>query len=240
MKRRILLFAIVSIVGLCSLAACTGEVERSASATPVTTGPTTPPLTPTATATPATPVPTIRSTTRPATPTAAPELFLVVLGPENGSTVRVNAVVVHGTTRPGAKVEIQDAAIAVDQDGRFQSEVSLSGGANVIRVVATDIQGNQESRVLTVTSLDLPPQPFLLVVTEPEDQSIVSESSVRLSGHTGPNAITSVNGVSVSVDALGFFSTVVTLDPGPNIIDVVATNDDGRVLSAVIALIYRE
>ena len=32
---------------------------------------------------------------------------------------------------------------------------------------------------------------------------------------------------------------VITLEPGPNIIDVVATNNDGQVLSTVIALIYR-
>jgi hypothetical protein len=79
----------------------------------------------------------------------------------------------------------------------------------------------------------------LLVITEPQDQSIVSVRNLRLSGRTGPEAIVSVNGVSVNVDTLGLFSTIVTLEPGPNIIDVVATNDDGRGLSTVIAVIYR-
>ena len=110
---------------------------------------------------------------------------------------------------------------------------------NAIEVVATDSQGNQQSSRLTVTSLALPPQPFLLIITEPQDQSIVSEKNLRLSGRTGPEAIASINGVSVTVDALGFFSTMVTLDSGPNIIDVVATNNDGLVLSKVIAVIFR-
>ncbi len=159
--------------------------------------------------------------------------------PTDGTTVRTDAVVVHGVTTPGALVAVEDIAAPVGSDGRFRAEVALTPGANVIRVVATDSAGNRESRELNVTSLALPPQPFLLLVTEPEDQSIVSEGSIRLAGHTGPDAIASVNGVSVSVDGLGFFSTTVTLEPGPNIIDVVATDNDGSVLSTVIAVIYR-
>ena len=150
-----------------------------------------------------------------------------------------DAVVVHGITTPGASVRIEDLTAAVGEDGRFQEEIILTPGVNVIQVVATDSKGNRESEALRVISLALPPQPFLLFVTEPEDQSIVSEGSIRLSGRTGPEAIASINGVSVPVDELGFFSTVLILEPGPNIIDVVATNNDGRVLSTVIAVIYR-
>jgi len=38
---------------------------------------------------------------------------------------------------------------------------------------------------------------------------------------------------------VGNFSTLVALEPGPNIIDVVSTNSDGQVMSAVTAVIYR-
>ncbi len=150
-----------------------------------------------------------------------------------------NAVVVHGVTTPGASVTIEDLTASVGEGGRFQEEITLIPGINVIHVVARDSKGNRESKSLRITSLALPPQPFLLFVTEPEDQSIVPERSIRLSGRTGPEAITSINGVSVPVDELGFFSTILFLSPGPNIIDVVATNNDGRVLSTVIAVIYR-
>lgn len=168
-----------------------------------------------------------------------PELMLDVHAPANGITVGADAVVVHGVTSPGALVRIGDIAVDVGSDGSFQAEVSLAPGINAIQIVATDSLDNRESIELAVTSLALLPQPFLLLVTEPEDQTIVSESVVRLSGRTGPEAIASVNGVSISVDELGFFSTTVTLEPGPNIIDVVATDTDGRVLSTVIAVIYR-
>ena len=165
--------------------------------------------------------------------------MLDVRAPRDGSTVRTDAVVVHGVTSVGAQVVVDGFAAFVGPDGRFQVEVTLIPGSNTLQVVATDSMGNRESRDLNVTSLALPPLPFLLLVTEPEDQSIVSEAVVRLSGRTGPGAITSVNGVSVSVDELGLFSTTVTLDPGPNIIDVVAIDLDGNVLSTVLALIYR-
>jgi uncharacterized protein YfaP (DUF2135 family) len=184
---------------------------------------------PTATATP---VPT-------ASPTPIPPLELDVRGPADGSSVTSDAVVVHGSTSPGATVTINGAAVTVATDGEFRAEVALSPGDNSIEVVATDASGNRESVILRVVSLVQPPQPFVLVVTEPRDQSIVSEGTIRLSGRTGTDAVVTVQGVGIAVDAVGVFSTTVTLDEGPNVIDVVATDADGRVLSTVIAVIYR-
>ena len=166
-------------------------------------------------------------------------LFLDVNGPEDGATVQTTAVIVHGLTIPEASLTISGEAASVDADGMFRGEVTLSPGSNVIEVVATDTEGNREAKTLSITSAVLPPQPFVLLIIEPQDQSVVSSSTIALSGRTGPEALVSVNGVSASVDEGGDFSTTVKLEPGPNIIDVVATNTDGRVLSAVIALIYR-
>ena len=92
---------------------------------------------------------------------------------------------------------------------------------------------------MRVTSAVLPPQPFFLMVTQPEDQSVVSQSPIMLAGRTSAGSVLSVNGVAVPVDSLGIYSIQITLDAGPNIIDVLATSGDGDVLSAVIAVIYR-
>lgn len=91
----------------------------------------------------------------------------------------------------------------------------------------------------TPAAVPAPPQPFLLLITEPQNQSVVSNSAVRLSGRTSPDALVSVNGLPVLVNPSGVFSEVVRLNPGPNIIEVVAANNDGQVKSAVIAVIYR-
>lgn len=233
------------LVLLLAAAACVSGVDRESPITPEALPPTAAPAL-TVTLTAPTPTSTLSPTGSPPlaftpepTDEPAKRLALDIRAPRDGSTVRTDAVVVHGVTLPGAMVDIEGVAAEVGQDGRFQAEIPLAPGINTLQVVATDSEGGSETVLLNITSLALPPQPFLLIVTEPEDQSIVSEESIRLSGRTGPEAITSVNGVSVSVDELGFFFTVVQLEPGPNIIDVVATNDDGRVLSTVLALIYR-
>ena len=182
------------------------------------------------------------STAAPTAPSAAQEtseLFLDVRGPVDGTTVRSNIVVVHGATRPGASVDVNAEAVTVGADGRFQAEVPLSSGANVIDVIAMDGLGNQTRKAVAVNSVVLPPQPFYLIVTEPEDQSIVSDETIRVSGRTGPEAVVSVNGVSVPIDEVGIFSTTVTLERGPNVIDVVAANADGEVLGAVVAVVFR-
>ena len=260
MKRVPILMASAVALLLFLAAACVSEVAREGTAapiaTPVTQAPTStftpPPPTMAAPTVPPTPVPTLPSTIAPpptvpptkaptSVPTEepAPMLVLEVRAPRDGSTVRTDAVVVYGITLPSAFVDINGVIAEVGPDGRFQAEISLEPGLNSIDIVASDSFGNQESFTLNLTSLALPPQPFLLIVTEPKDQSIVSEESIRISGRTGPDAIASVNGVSVSVDQLGFFFAVVDMEPGPNIIEVVATNNDGTVLSTVIALIYR-
>ena len=186
------------------------------------------------------PSPTPRPTLPPATSTPIPPLFLDVQGPADRSSVRSDVVVVFGATSSGATVKINGNPALVATNGRFQAEVDLLPGANAVEVVASNSRGSRESRVLTVTSLVLPPQPFVLLISEPENQSLVFDNRLPVSGRTSSGAMVSVNGVSVPIDELGMFSATVTLEPGPNLIDVVATEIDGRVLSAVIAVIYRQ
>ena len=153
--------------------------------------------------------------------------------------MRSGAVVVSGVVSPGAIVHINEGPAIVDEDGKFRGAADLVSGRNEIQVVATDIRGNQAAKVVTVTSITVPARPFILVITEPRHESIVSDERIRISGRTGPEAVVSVNGSLQSVDLMGGFSTQVVLQPGPNLFDVVATNVDGRTNSTVVAVIYR-
>ncbi len=170
-------------------------------------------------------------------------MLLEVHEPVDGIEVSGDTVVVRGITQSGAAVTINDVPAILEGNGKqgtaFRRSVPLALGENEIMVVASDNLGNQSTRVLTVKSIAPPPLPFLLVITEPRDLSIVSTGIIRLSGRTGPEAVISVNGVSSPIDLVGNFSTLVVLEPGPNIIDVVSTNSDGQVMSAVAAVIYR-
>jgi hypothetical protein len=170
-------------------------------------------------------------------------LLLEVHEPADGIEVSSDTVIVRGITEPGAAVTVNEVPAILEQEGdqgaAFRGTAALVPGENKIIVEATDNRGNQATRVLTVTSLAPPPLPFLLVITEPRDRSIVSTGIIRLAGRTGPEAVVSVNGVFLNIDVVGNFSTLVPLEPGPNIIDVVSTNSDGQVMSAVAAVIYR-
>ena len=236
---------------LLTITACAQQVPRDPTPTPLTVEPQPPTPTPSATSTPtpeampptatptATPTPTPTPPAPTATPTPPQPLTLEVQGPDDGTTVRNSAVVVHGRTAPGATVTIGGVSTVADRDGRFQVEVPLEPGANRIEVVASDAAGRRVSATRTVTFEVQATGAFFLLVTEPGDQSIVSASRQPISGHTAPGAIVSVNGVGVEVDGAGAFSTTVTLEPGPNLIEVVGTSQDGRVLSAVLAVIFR-
>ena len=69
-------------------------------------------------------------------------------------------------------------------------------------------------------------------------ESIVHTDTISLSGLTRPDAVVSVNGVIVDVGSTGEFTAVVTLDPAPNLIEIVASDFQGNKVSAVLTIIY--
>ena len=202
------------------------------------------PISPTLTVVPTVEPPLVEPTPQPTEipqPTARPisKIFLEVRHPADGSQVSGGAVALSGVVSPGATVSINQAPAIVEEDGKFRGPVDLVPGTNNIQVVATDIQGNQATKIVTVTSITVSARPFMLAITEPKHASVVSDQIIRLSGRTGPESVVSVNGDLQSVDLTGAFSTTVLLEPGPNLFDVVATNIDGRTSSSVVAVIYR-
>jgi len=67
-----------------------------------------------------------------------------------------------------------------------------------------------------------------LTVTQPADNSIISADEVEVRGHTSPGAVVSVNDEVTTADAQGIFATTLTLEEGPNIIEVVASDSEGN------------
>ena len=115
----------------------------------------TPTATPVPTATPE-PSPVSSSATpgvipTPTTEAALPtELFLEIIGPDDGSEVAQATVVVQGRTTPDAVVSIGDEAIGVDALGEFAVQVLLEMGPNIIEVVASNVAGEHQSTVLSL------------------------------------------------------------------------------------------
>lgn len=82
------------------------------------------------------------------------------------------------------------------------------------------------------------PEGFFLEIITPKDESVVQESSVQVRGRTVPDAVVSVNGQPVEVDASGIFTATVALEIGPNPIEVIASDFRGNQHSMVISLVY--
>lgn len=82
------------------------------------------------------------------------------------------------------------------------------------------------------------PLGFFLKVTEPKDESIVTNSVIPVSGSTPQDAVVSVNGEVVEVDERGNFTIMVTLEEGPNTIEVIASDFEGNKESTILAVIY--
>ena len=221
-----------------SSSACVTVLPRAAAA-PAPTATATPLPTPIPTPVPtATPAPTSTPVPTP-TPAVTIEGLLDVRGPEDDSAVRAGSVVVHGYAHMDAKVQINDVPVPLDDTGRFSQLVDLAPGFNTITVEAEIPDGETEIATISVVSLLLPPQPFFLIITEPLDQTFAVHPTIPLVGRTTAGTVITVNGVAVPVDVSGVFSTTVTLEAGPNIIEVLGTSTDGEELDALVAVIYR-
>jgi hypothetical protein len=77
-----------------------------------------------------------------------------------------------------------------------------------------------------------------LVVTQPQDDYITDVDTVEVKGHTSPGAVVSVNEDVAIADNQGDFTVTVTLDEGPNIIDVVASDDAGNQTGVTLVVAY--
>ena len=77
-----------------------------------------------------------------------------------------------------------------------------------------------------------------LTITEPQDETTVYLADLVIKGQTEPDAVVSVNEAVVDVDAEGNFSTTVTLEEGPNPIEVLASDFEGNEGSVTLTVIY--
>jgi hypothetical protein len=60
-------------------------------------------------------------------------------------------VTVEGDAPPETVVTVTDDILVVGADGKFESDVALEEGPNVIEIVASDLEGNEVTFIVTVT-----------------------------------------------------------------------------------------
>ena len=233
-------------------AGCAGGPEPTPTAILIPTATPTPTSAPTATpepdATPqrATPTPEPSPAPARATPTATTTptrtatpvpLTLELLAPRDGAGIEIGAVRVLGRTQPNAVVGVNGVPVDIAADGTFQSDVTLEPGANLIEVVATDLSGQTTFTDVAVffisTTAALP-----LSLFYPSDGLEVSEPTLKVIGGTRLDAVVGVNGQPAEVSSLGIFSVTISLEEGPNFIEVLAADIQDNVRYQTVAVFY--
>src|SRR6266516_4053647 len=155
---------------------------------------------------------------------------LTLNAPADRLITKETSVTVSGTVTDltPVMVNVNGIPLPVDAAGTFTGSVTLSEGANVLTVTATDAAGNATSAVRIVTRDTQPP---VLTLTAPTDGATVTTETVDVHG-TATDATTAVtvtvNGNPATVGSDGSFSATVALAVGPNTITAVATDAAGN------------
>jgi len=89
-------------------------------------------------------------------PTLTPALSLPleIINPENESIIEEEEITLEGKTIPGSVVVViypeGENIVEADEEGNFETEITLVGGANEIKITAYDEEGNQAEKNLTL------------------------------------------------------------------------------------------
>jgi hypothetical protein len=163
----------------------------------------------------------------PAIPRLSPTHFLA-----NG-----NVLSLAGTTTPDAAVEVHGsddairAATVSNGDGLFRLNVPLSADeeAFTIAVVAPSGFATRSDFAVTIDR-DAPE-----IVLDPPPPWLTAAETVRIAGTSDPAARLALNGTAITNDA-GRFDEAVTLAPGENLIELIATDPAGNVRVEKVAV----
>jgi hypothetical protein len=165
---------------------------------------------------------------------------LSVYEPSDNSYTNKTSVHVSGLTEPGLNISastLNHTATAVSgADGRFELDVDLSEGLNLITVLVRDKAGNPNQTVRKVTSDTVPPK---IITSSIFEGMVVSESQVFFEGLTEPGAMVKVNGNIIQTGYTGQFSKWVELPSATNAISIEAVDKAGNRASLTVHVLRK-
>lgn len=80
--------------------------------------------------------------------------------------------------------------------------------------------------------------PVSVQVLSPQDGAAVNTAQIEVSGIASAGAVVTVNDNIIIVGADGQFKTTIALDEGPNLIEIIASNDAGSETSVELTITY--
>ncbi|GAA0367493.1 S8 family serine peptidase [Bacillus horti] len=156
----------------------------------------------------------------------------VILSPAEDTYTNESSILVEGTVTIDSLVTLyrngEVATTVQSEDGAFSSELDLVEGENVITATATIDAGETDpSAPVTVVKDTYAPQ---ITILSPADGTVTNREVINVHGVALDDNLdtVTVNGQAVNVSEVGEFSQRVILDPGENVISVVATDLAGN------------
>jgi archaellum component FlaF (FlaF/FlaG flagellin family) len=95
-----------------------------------------------------------------------------------------------------------------------------------------------ENTIATVPSNASSNTPFTLTINSPADQAVVSQPSVEIRGEVSTDMVLSIND-DIYIFPAGIFTVTVSLQEGPNVIQIVASDMSGNEIDQILTITYQ-
>lgn len=151
---------------------------------------------------------------------------------------------VGGTSATGVTVEIylngkKSKEVKVDENGDFETKLTLSEGENIIKARA--VKGEtQSSFTENVTISFIKEGPELSIDSPSDGAQIKGGSPIEVKGKSDPDTNIIVNDFQAIANSLGEWSYMLTLKDGDNEIKVVSTDAAGNKTEKIIHVTYSQ
>lgn len=80
--------------------------------------------------------------------------------------------------------------------------------------------------------------PLSVIIKSPADNAVVQVSPVEINGEANPETVISINDVVILVDEKRTFQALIPLQPGENLIEITASDVEGKQDFAYLTLLY--
>ncbi|MBI2448205.1 lamin tail domain-containing protein [Candidatus Microgenomates bacterium] len=122
--------------------------------------------------------------------------------------------------------------LIINPDGSFSFVIDLNPGENDLLVREERSDGTEATIIDETIEYIVGPGPEL-VISSPNDESVVIDPNITVIGDTDPGATVEIDGQDTPVDDDGHFEAEIILDPGDNTIDIVASDEDGSTSESI-------
>jgi len=170
--------------------------------------------------------------------TAVPVLGTIT---SDGATPEISVTVYspYGTGRTPAPVQVTVIAPQPVAPVATARPIAIEPTAFIITPPPPTIIIPAIPPTLAVATTPTPSSLFVITVDSPHEGETVHATPLIVRGQTAPNAVVSANDAVAIADAQGRFALTVPLDPGPNVLEIIASKTSGEQVFAILTVLYQ-